>query len=455
MKIEEKSIQFIPENERHGSVKSLFTIWFGANMQIFAIITGALAIVCGLNVAWAIVAILLGDLCGGIFMAYHSAQGPQLGVPQMIQSRAQFGVKGAILPLIVVVLMYIGYLASTTILGAQVIEQTNIIPFSSAVVICNIITLFITIYGYDMIHKLEKYISITFAVIFAYITILAIALPYPEGSFSFGPVNFGMFFLVVSIIAAFEISYAPYVADYSRYLPKKTSVAAAFWYTYSGSVSAAIWMHVLGALLAAGIVGFVDNPVQSVAGIVSSPMTIIVYLAILIGVLVVNALNLYGAFMSIITTVEPFTNIRGNKKSRIIFMTSITAVCTAISIWGFGDFMADVSSFLVVILYFMIPWTAINLVDFYFVKHGEYSIEDIFDVNGKYGKYNWKSLGTYILTVVIEVPFMNTPLYVGPVANALGGADLAWIVGLAFASITYYIIAKGEYNIANQTVVEE
>src|SRR5208337_2431746 len=92
--IERHTIDHIPASQRHGSVFSLFTIWFGTNMQLTAIVTGALGTILGLTLPWAFAALLLGNLFGAVFMALHSAQGPKLGIPQMIQSRAQFGFHG-------------------------------------------------------------------------------------------------------------------------------------------------------------------------------------------------------------------------------------------------------------------------------------------------------------------------------------------------------------------------
>src|SRR5579875_598171 len=123
MKVEKHSIDYIPREERHGSPKDLFTIWFSMNMQTVPIVTGALAVILGLNLFWSIVAIVIGNLLGAIFMAYHSAQGPKLGIPKMIQSRAQFGLIGAVLPLIFVMIMYIGYNST----GAVVTAQTLVI----------------------------------------------------------------------------------------------------------------------------------------------------------------------------------------------------------------------------------------------------------------------------------------------------------------------------------------
>src|SRR3984893_5363426 len=133
--IEQRSVDFVPENERHGSVFSLFTLWFSANMQITTVVTGALAVVLGLPLLWAIVAIILGNALGGIFMALHSAQGPRMGIPQMIQSRAQFGFYGAILPLILVIILYIGFFASSGVLGGQALSAWTGLPVTLSILI--------------------------------------------------------------------------------------------------------------------------------------------------------------------------------------------------------------------------------------------------------------------------------------------------------------------------------
>ena len=64
----------------------------GSNIMLLTIVTGGLAVtVFGLSFGWAVAGLALGNLLGGIFMALHAAQGPTLGVPQMVQTRGQFG----------------------------------------------------------------------------------------------------------------------------------------------------------------------------------------------------------------------------------------------------------------------------------------------------------------------------------------------------------------------------
>ncbi len=90
------------------------------------------------------------------------------------------------------------------------------------------------------------------------------------------------------------------------------------------------------------------------------------------------------------------------------------------------------------LLYLFTPWTAINLVDFYWVRRGHYSVREIFNPNGMYGRWNWRGLIAYAVGFASMIPFFNVPgLYVGPVTTMLGGADIAMVVGLPVATVVY------------------
>jgi NCS1 family nucleobase:cation symporter-1 len=86
---------------------------------------GAIAVALGNNVFWALVAVLLGNLLGGTFMALHSVQGARLGVPQLIQSRGQFGFYGALIPVALAALLYAGFFTVTAVIGGQALSAAT------------------------------------------------------------------------------------------------------------------------------------------------------------------------------------------------------------------------------------------------------------------------------------------------------------------------------------------
>src|SRR5579863_1467006 len=139
--VESHSIDFVPLTERYGTPLRLFTIWISIQLSIVCAAVGTIVSGYGLTLPAAIAGLAIGNAIGSVFMAAHSAQGPHLGVPQMIQSRAQFGVLGAGLPLIAVVLTYLLYTAADGLLVEGCFRALLPIGNTSALVIFGIVTL--------------------------------------------------------------------------------------------------------------------------------------------------------------------------------------------------------------------------------------------------------------------------------------------------------------------------
>jgi purine-cytosine permease-like protein len=122
--IEVRSIDYVPLNERHGKVWSQGPLWFMSNAQFATMAVGTFSVTGGGNLIWSLLAIIGGVLFGTFFMAFHSAQGPQLGLPQMIQSRPQFGYVGALLVWAFAYLQYAGFNIFNTILAGDALHST-------------------------------------------------------------------------------------------------------------------------------------------------------------------------------------------------------------------------------------------------------------------------------------------------------------------------------------------
>jgi nucleobase:cation symporter-1, NCS1 family len=119
---------------------------------------------------------------------------------------------------------------------------------------------------------------------------------------------------------------------------------------------------------------------------------------------------------------------------------------------GQSNFLSFFLNFIFFISYFLIPWTSINLVDYYLLRHGHYNVKDIFDVNGQYGKINWITCMAFLVSILAEIPFINTSFYVGPIAKAFEGADVAWIIGLVVPAVLYYFPMRKKLNIAENAI---
>jgi purine-cytosine permease-like protein len=114
---------------------------------------------------------------------------------------------------------------------------------------------------------------------------------------------------------------------------------------------------------------------------------------------------------------------------------------------------------LTLMLYLLVPWTATNLVDFFLVRHGHYAITDLFTPRGIYGAWGWRGLTAYALGFISEIPFMVLPsiagfTYTGPVAKLINGVDISWLVGLAVAGISYWVLSRSLNLRAEKTAIE-
>ena len=62
--IEVRSIDYVPEDERHGRVRDQFTLWFSATLTILGILLGAIAVEIVGNFFWGVLAWAIGTVLG-------------------------------------------------------------------------------------------------------------------------------------------------------------------------------------------------------------------------------------------------------------------------------------------------------------------------------------------------------------------------------------------------------
>ena len=444
-RVEQHTIYQIPLDQRHGKARQLFTLWFGANLNVLTVVTGALATtIFHQSFLSAVVAILVGNLIGTIFMALHAAQGPRLGVPQMVQSRGQFGARGAGFVVVLVAFMYVGYAGTAFVTGGQSVHfLVPSLSADAAILVIAAICLAAAIYGHDVIHfstRMMAYVSGS-ALLLAFIWLLFIT-PVPPQFLTQGSFSPAGFFKMVSMGALWQLGYAPYVSDYSRYLPPDSGPRQAFWACYWGTTLGAVLPMILGAMIGPAVMD--GNVVTALGQLAGRDVTFIVMLLLAPGVAVAGAICLYGGSLALITlghTLAPHWRI--THRARIVIASGIFLIALLLSIAGAANFLPLYSHFNELLLYLMVPWTAVNLIDYYLIRFGDYHVPSFFAADGGiYGHYNFTALACYLVGIVVQIPFIATDLYTGPLARALGGVDLSWMVGLAVVSPVYYFAVR-------------
>ncbi len=106
------------------------------------------------------------------------------------------------------------------------------------------------------------------------------------------------------------------------------------------------------------------------------------------------------------------------------------------------SYQSTLTGFLTLMLYFLVPWSAVNLVDYYWVRRGMYSVLEIFSHDSIYRRWAWRGLVAYAAGFLVMVPFFALPSFTGPAARALGGVDLSILFGLPVSGLLYYVLAR-------------
>lgn len=439
--MEVRSIDWVPNEERYGKARHLGAIWFIGNANLTAMATGITTLSMGASLGWTIVATILGSLFGTFFMAFHSAQGPQLGLPQLVQSRPQFGYLGAAITVWVFALInYVAYNTSDAILSGDGMHILFAFDPQVGYFLAGGIAAIVALYGYRWIHVVTRMLTWPLLGIMVLLTAGCLrSSGLPVDAFALGPFDAAPFMTIFTIVAGFQLGWAPYVSDYSRYLPASVGVRSTFWWTYLSSGLSAIWVFAVGAMASAAAPGSTPVAAFKAAGDSLFPgFGWIAVLGLLAGLLSVMAINQYGGMMSLISIRDSFQPVVANHRIRAlgigIMFVVVWLIAQFVGVERFNLFYGNVLIFLA---YLFTPWTAINLVDYFFVRKGQYVIAQIFVPDGIYGRWGWRGNVAYFVTLSVMVPFMVTTPFTGVAATLLGGVDCSLFIGLPLGGLLY------------------
>ena len=439
--IEHHSIDYIPEHERHAKLASQGPFWFLGNFHFFTISIGFVRPRHGpvrrLDDA-------RGRARDHVRHDLHGVSrlaGAEMGLPQMIQSRAQFGYRGVIVALLATLFVFVGFNVVNVSLLVDGVHNVFGIDGGFVAVAAVTTGALLAIYGHDLMHRtftwaliatLPLYALVTLALAFGHVTPAPTTVA-PVAAPGFNWIAFATQF---AIAASYNISYAPYVSDYSRYLPKNTRRAKLIAVIFAGASLSGTWMIGLGAWLAQklhaadALVAMNDVGTSLVPGLGK-----LIAIVSLVGFLPIIALNAYSAMLTVLTAADSIVPIRPTRRARVASIIAISTFVLACVFAIRGNGIALLQTFLTLMLYFLVPWTAVNLVDYFFVRHGHYAIAHFF-VPNEYGAWQPRGIVAYLVGFAAMVPFFyifdaeaNREIFVGPFARMLGGVDIAWLVG--------------------------
>jgi NCS1 family nucleobase:cation symporter-1 len=427
--LEKLGIEHVEDEKRHGSPFNAFTLWFGANLTVADFALGSLFF--GLPVSSILIAIIVGNVLGGLLLGLMASMGPTFGYPQMMISRTVMGRVGNLPFAAANWISTVGWFTVNIILGGYALELAFGLPFFVAAGVMVVVDVTLATYGHDIIHTFEKVMSIVLGIMFGAMTVLAYFKMGASFSAYQTSASFDWYYwaLVVAVVFSYLMSWSPYASDYSRYLPRTTSKWRLVAYTTAGGAISSAWAELAGFLV---YIAANDSHLSMIAALqkVSGPYAVFTLLAIVLGAVAADALNLYTNSLSALVLYK-----RAGRIPTVLFAGVVGFLLALVGSSNFGAFYQN---FLLTLDYWITPWIGVMVAAF-FVKRITSGVESS-------PPFLRSGLGAYLVGLAVSVPFMNLSSYgvdyVGPVANLIGGADVSYFVAALASFVAYVVIAR-------------
>jgi NCS1 family nucleobase:cation symporter-1 len=446
--VEPGGIEAIPSSKRHGSPWQLLATWSAPNLEFATVFVGVIAVAFfGLGFWQAIAAIVIGNALGGATQGVLSTWGPREGLAQLVLSRTAFGTRGNILPAGINSLVAgIGWFAVNSVSGAFALSLlVPALPTWASLIIIVILEIVLAFVGHDLVQLFERYASIVLGVIFLIAVIAVFGSAHAAiGGHGSNGFSFGGFTLTIAAAFGYAAGWNPYASDYSRYLPKATSRVKIFWAAGLGNFVSCTILMAAGAA-AATLAGYnPDNPTDSFVAASVMPFWVreITLVAIAVGAIAANALNVYSGAMSFLAVgiKIPFS------LRRAIVALGFGIIGFFVALSALKDAGTSYTNFLLVIAYWIAPWLGVVFVD-RLLRRGT-AITDFVPDKAKYR--NWSGFIAFVVATVVSIwLFSDQTFYSGVIVKATTPdtkfaissiGDLTAIVGFVLAAVIYYIL---------------
>jgi NCS1 family nucleobase:cation symporter-1 len=422
---------FIPIDERHGRPLQLFWTWMSPNLEFATIYVGVISVLFfGQTFGQAVAAIVLGTALGSATHGILSARGPSTGVPQMVLSRIGFGYRGNILPAgLNAVVAGVGWFAVNSVSGALALATLTGLPNALCLVVVVLLQVVIAFFGHNLVQAFERYAFPVLAVIFLITSVIILSRSTPS-AVAGNAGGIGGFLLTVGASFGYAAGWNPYATDYTRYLAPGTSKRATGLWAGLGIFVSCTFLEIVGAASATIAAPGITNPTGAFTSHLPGFVADLTLLAIALGAISANAINIYSGSMSFLAL---GVNLPlGLRRAIVAGVFGVLGFVLALS--GLEDAGHKYEAFLLVISYWIGPWLAVYLTDWY-LRRGR-QVDDLL-----YDKAHnpWAGAVSMAVGIVLSVwLFSNQEQYVGIVpshAPALG--DITFEVGFVVAALLY------------------
>ncbi|HET7530452.1 MAG TPA: cytosine permease [Mycobacteriales bacterium] len=428
--IEPGGAEFIPLDERHGRPTKLFWTWMSPNFEFATVFVGVLSVaVFGLSFGKAVASLVLGTVVGSLFHGVLSARGPRYGVPQMVLSRVAFGYWGNVLPAgLQAVTAGIGWFAVNSVSGALALNTLTHLPKVLCLLIIAATQITIALFGHNLIHVFEKVAFPLLLVAFG----LGAIWTFSKADYSGGSHEIpGAFLISFAAMFGYVAGWNPYAADYTRYLPTSTdSRAAGVWAAVGLGVSC-IALSTLGAASATIATSGDLSPTAAFTAPYPTAVRDLVLLAIALGAVAANVINIYSGSMSFLTV-----GIRLHATLRRALAAAVFGVLGFAVAWSSLNDPTRYENFLLIIAYWLGPWLGVVLADQLLRR------SDVTRLLYDHRHTSWAGPAAMVVGMAVSIPlFSNQAKYLAPIPKEHPGVgDLTFEVGFLVAAAVYAVL---------------
>ncbi len=439
--MEALGIERVEANSRNDfRIFNNLTLWLSANFNLSTFALGTLAgPVFKLSFFDGLKVIVLFNILGAIPAAIFATLGPKLGLRQMTISRFSFGWNGAKIMALFNAATCIGWSTVNVMVGGQLVKELSggRVSSAAAIIVLSLVTMIVSLYGYQHVHRYERYAWIPMA--FCFLTLFT--RYFPEIRVSTWSLHGSVLYSALASFGAAVFGYAAawssYAADYNVNQPESTPPGKIFWLTYLGILIPCIFLEALGLALTT-VVPFHGKTggillAMATEGFGNPGLWMLAFFVL--SLVAANVPNDYSLGLSLQLLGEKWQQI-----SRAVWTVLGTIAYVIIALIAGSEFNETLTDFLLLITYWLAPWLTILLLEHFFFRRGEY---DVANWNSKAQlPSGWAAIVAMIFGLFGAYLGASQARFVGPVSRLLSGADVGFELGALCSGVAYLILRK-------------
>ena len=429
---------------RRTTVWDMFATWVGANANNGTWFVGGVLAACGFGLAMRV--LVLSSALSYVFLSLIGYIGYRTGASTMSISRASFGERGSYIPSLVNITQFIGWTAANTFIAAQSVSllfhdllgwpvwghRGGSLGMVVGILVMSILHIISVSTGSRSVQMIER-IGIILVFIFVIWESVAVfkTVSFHQITSWQVPAKAKMATgAAIDYVAAFNLAWVTAGADFTRFTANKHN---AIFTPFLGALMGVIWFAFIGLIstISIAISSGLYDPNNSDPSTIASKLGlgIVALLVIILTSMTANAVNLLAAGSALSNI---FTKVR--LKHSLWIVVGLATIVTFIPLFV-GSFLTTFESFLDYVGMVLGPTIAIICTDYYLRAHGDYDMDELGKVNGKYwyhGGINWMAMITFVAGVAFFVIVHQRPLF----ANTVG----ATFIDIVLSGLLYYVL---------------